>query len=282
MKRKKKQKKQWMTNVVLVIIIILTTFPVVYTLTHSLKGEEVIEEAYKGEYTAIERALIKPFYINIGQYEKVLLRSPEVIILFWNSVKVVVPVVVFQLIIGVSAAYGFAKLKFWGSEVLFFIYIIMMLMPFQVTVVPNYLVLHQFKLLDTAYALILPGVFGTFGVFFLKQYIEGIDDSVLEQARIEGAGEFQILTRVIIPMCKPVIVSTAVLLFVDYWNMVEQPMIFLSNKAKYPLSLYLADISYQIIGIGFACSVMYMILPILTVVYAQSDLTEGMSITNLK
>lgn len=278
-----KKIRNGMTFGVLVLIVFITLFPVYYTVSHSLKGERLITTTYQDrEKTALDKAFIKPFFIDVAQYEAVLFKTPEFIKLFWNSVKIVVPIVVLQLILGVIAAYGFSKLKFKGSQILFFAYIIVMLMPFQVTVVPNYMILNGFKLLDTLRALILPGVFGTFGTFFLKQYMEGIEESLLEQARIEGANEVQILVTMIAPICKPVIASTAVLLFVDYWNMVEQPMIFLSSQTKFPLSLYLSQITQSNLGIGFACSVVYMILPLLIVIYTQNDLIEGMSINNLK
>lgn len=264
-------------------ILFITIIPIIYIITHSLKGETLILKVYESvEMTALDRAFVKPFYINLGQYYKVLFRTPEFLRLFWNSLRMVVPIVALQLIIGGLAAYGFSKLKFKGSEILFIIYIIIMLMPFQVTVVPNYIVMNKMQILDKYISIILPGAFGTFAVFFFKQFMEGIDDSFLEQARVEGAKELQILFQIIIPMCKPVIVSTAVLLFVDYWNMVEQPLIFLSSEEKFPLSLYLSNINLNNISIGFACSVIYIILPLLICMYAQSDLMEGLSITSLK
>lgn len=261
----------------------LSLLPVIYVLTHSLKGEQLITYVYTSNQVNIgERIFIKPFYINLDQYYHILFQTPEYLYLFWNALMIVTPIVLFQTIISIFAAYGFSKLKFKGSETLFFIYIVIMLMPFQVTVVPNYMMLDRLHLLDTYGALILPGIFGTFGIFFLKQFIEGIDEAFIEEARLLGAGDLQIIRYVIVPICKPILVTIALLLFVDYWNMVEQPLIFLTSKNKYPLSVYLASIARNNISVGFACSMIYMILPVLLAFYAQHDLTEGFKITNLK
>ncbi|MEG1147910.1 MAG: carbohydrate ABC transporter permease, partial [Niameybacter sp.] len=250
---------RWVAKIGLILGIGLSLLPVAYVVMHSLKGEQLIAQLYTAYDVSIwEKTFIKPFYINLDQYYHILFQTPEFLYLFWNALMIVAPIVVLQTIIGLFAAYGLSKLKFKGSEVLFFSYIVIMLMPFQVTVVPNYMMLDKLGLLDRYGALILPGIFGTFGVFFLKQFMEGIDEAFIEEARLLGAGDLQILRYVVVPMCKPIIVTVALLLFVDYWNMVEQPLIFLTSKDKYPLSVYLASIAQNNISIGFACSVLYM------------------------
>ena len=277
-----KRLKGLLINSSIGVFVISILFPVYYVLAHSLKGEEVIRAIYTTQVSIVERAFPKPFYINMDQYYRLLLRTPQYLYYFWNTLSIVLPIVFFQLVVGVCAAYGFSKLKFKGSEALFSVYIIMMLLPFQVTLVPNYMILSKLHLLDTNKALILPGIFGTFGVFFLKQFMEGIDKSFIEEGRLLGATDLQILNRILIPMCKPVLVSAAVLLFIDYWGMVEQPLIFIKTKEKLPLSVYLSSLATSNIHIGFACSILYMLLPIALVIYAQDDLSDGLKISSLK
>ena len=192
------------------------------------------------------------------------------------------PIVLLQTSLAILAAFGFSKLKFWGSETLFFVYIIMMLMPFQVTLVPNYIVVSQLNLIDHYASLILPGAFGTFSVFFLKQFMEGIDQSFIEEAQLQGANDCQLLSYIMVPMCKPIIVSAMVLVFIDNWSMVEQPLIFIKSPEKMPLSVYLAHLASSNISIGFACSVLYMVLPLFLMLYAQDDLSDGLKISSLK
>ncbi len=252
-------------------------------ITHSLKDEALIQVRYsKDMLGSIHKTIIEPFVINFGQYERVLLEMPQILKMYWNSIIIVVPIVGLQTLIGISAAYGFSKMKFKGSEILFFFYIIIMLMPFQVTLVSNYLILNKLNLINHYGAIILPGIFSTFSTFFLKQFMEGIDDAFIEQSKLEGATDLQVLVEIITPMCKPIIVAVLVLLFIDYWNMVEQPIIFLSSTEKHPLSIYLLTIMSEHIGISFACCVLYLILPLCLVMYAQNDLSESFTITSLK
>lgn len=277
-----KKIKQVVIGTIVITLLILMLFPMLYMISHALKDEGLIQYIYSHDVSIWEKVFIHPFSINPNQFYRILFRTPHYLYLFWNAFKIVMPLVVLQMGMAVLAAYGFSKLKFWGSEPLFFVYIIMMLMPFQVTLVPNYMVLSELKLLDHYASLILPGVFGVFGVFFLKQFMEGIDESFLEEARLLGASELQILGYIMVPLCKPIIVSAVVLVFIDNWSMVEQPLIFISTKEKLPLSVYLGTLASSNIQIGFACSVLYMILPLLLVVYAQDDLSDGLKLTNLK
>ena len=264
-------------------VIVIALLPILYMVSHSLKGVALIEGLYAKEPDILwQKIMIKPFYISLDQYYQVFFRTPKFLYMFWNSLFIVLPIVVGQLIVAFLAAYGFSKLKFPGSDLLFFIYIVIMLMPFQVTIVPNYIMLSKLGILNTRRALIWPGIFNTFSVFFLKQFMEGIDKSFLEEARIVGAREVQVLRHIIFPMCKPIIISVVVFVFIDYWSMVEQPIIFLKTESIFPLSVYLSSITASKIGIGFACSVLYMVVPIFLALYAQNDLVEGFSITSLK
>ena len=120
--------------------------------------------------------------------------------MFWNSLKIVLPLVIGQVAVGSMAAYVFAKLKFPHREKIFFLYIITMLMPFQVTLVPNYLVMDYLGLLDNPLSLILPGIFSAFGVFLLRQFMTYIPDSCIDAARIDGAGLVRIFFYIVLPM----------------------------------------------------------------------------------
>ena len=275
--------KKIISYISVMLLIGMVLLPLIYLISHSLKGQALIYGVYSDEKVDVwKKVWLCPFYINLDQYYEVLFRTPKFLYMFWNSVGAVFPIVIGQISIAFLAAYGFSKLKFWGSETIFFIYIVIMLMPFQVTLVPNYIMLSRLKLLDTKWALILPGIFNTFSVFFLKQFMEGIDMSYLEEARLLGASEKQILWHVILPLCKPILVSVIMFVFIDYWSMVEQPIIFLKTPEKYPLSVYLGTITEGKKGISFVSSVFYMVLPVGLAVYAQSDLSEGLKITNLK
>jgi len=165
---------------------------------------------------------------------------------------------------------------------LFFLYIITMLMPFQVTLVPNYLAMDWLGLLDSRAAIILPGIFSAFGVFLIRQFMIGIPRSYVEAAKIDGAGYVTIFVHIIVAMSRPGIAALVILAFVDYWNMVEQPLIFLHDAFKQPLSIYLSRINEGERGLAFAAAVLYMLPMVFVFLYAENDLIEGIQLSGVK
>jgi len=153
----------------------------------------------------------------------------------------------------------------------------LMLMPYQVTLVPNYLVSEKLGLLNTKWAIILPGTFAPFSVFLLTKFMRRIPKSLIEAAKLDGAGEWQIFCRICLPQCRSALYSIAILVFIDYWNMVELPLILLQDASQQPLSVYLATINQGEIGVGFAVAVVYMIPGLLMFLYGEEYLVEGIA-----
>ncbi len=225
---------------------------------------------------------IFPKYPTLRSFVELLLDTPKFFVMFWNSWKLVLPVLAGQLIIAVPAAWGFAKFSFRFREPLFLLYIVLMLMPFQVTMVSYYLVLDKLHLLDTRWAIILPGAFSTFPVFILYRFFAQTDDSVLEAADIDGAGHLGKFFYIGIPLAKPGIISVLILNFLEYWTMLEQPLAFLQNKSLWPLSLYLPKIVVDKAGVALVASVIMMLPALLCFFYGQSYLQEGINATAYK
>ena len=212
-----------------------------------------------------------------SQYETVLLKSPDYLMKFWNSIFLVIPIMIGQILVALGAAYSFMRFRGRIKEIIFFIYIILMLMPYQVTLVPNYIVADKLGTLDTRWSIILPGIFSTFSVYLLTKYMRRIPISVIEAAQLDGANEWKIFTKIAIPLCKGPIMSVAILVFIDYWNMVEQPLIMLSNSYYHPLSVFLSQINSGEIGIAFSVATIYMVPPILIFLYGEEYLIDGIS-----
>ena len=264
---------------------VLFLMPIVLTITNSLMTKSEINANYgvifakrNGVRVFISNTVnlkFIPDIVTFEQYFKVLILSPEYLLKFWNSVIYVVPIVVFQLAIASLASYGFARYRVRVREVIFFAYIILMLMPYQVTLVPNYLVSSWLNILDTRWAIWLPGFFSPFAVYMLTKYMRRIPKSIYEAAEIDGAGEWQIFTKICLPNCKGGLASIAILLFIDYWNMVEQPLILLSNDQLHPLSVFLSKINSGEISLAFAVAVIYMVLPMMVFLYGEESLVEG-------
>ena len=196
---------------------------------------------------------------------------------FWNSVFLTLPIMIFQIAIALGAAYCFARFRGRIKEIIFFLYLILMLMPYQVTLVPNYIVANWFNLLDTRWSIILPGIFAPFSVYLLTKYMRRIPESVIEAAKLDGANEWNIFWKIAFPLCKGPIASVAILVFIDYWNMVEQPLIMMSNSSYHPLSVFLSQINSGEIGLAFAVASIYMVPPILIFLYGEEYLVDGIA-----
>ena len=267
---------------------VIFLLPTVLTIANSFMDSSEISANYgsvfarteEGGKVYISEAInlkFIPDMVSFSQYNSVLFKSPDYLFKFWNSVILVVPIVVFQLGTASLAAYAFARLKGRLKEIVFFIYIIIMLMPYQVTLVPNYLISDWLGILNTRWAIILPGVFTPFSVFLLTKIMRRIPVSYIEAAKLDGAGEMQIFAHICMPLCKSALYSVAILVFIDYWNMVEQPLILLDDMNLYPLSVFLSQINTGEIGLAFAVATVYMIPTLLMFLYGEDYLVEGIT-----
>lgn len=290
-KRWKKIKKVVRTvllTTIATIFAILFLLPTVLTITNSFMSQSEISANYGkifattdsgGKVFVSETVNLKfvPDMVTFSQYITVLLKSPEYLFKFWNSVIYTVVIVVFQLIVAMLASYAFMRFKGRLKEIIFFLYIIVTLMPYQVTLVPNFLVADWLGLIDTRWAIWLPGIFSPFAVYLLTKYMKRIPSSIIEAARVDGAGEWQIFRHICLPLCKGALYSVAILVFIDFWNMVEQPLILLTNADLHPLSIFLSKINAGEIGLAFAVATVYMVPSLLVFLYGEDYLVEGIT-----
>ena len=286
-----REKGRWRLRIltaILIFVAFLFLIPIIFTICNSFMTENEIAANY-GNIFAMAQEGKKPYIsetvnlkfipdqVTFSQYLTVLLKSPDYLFKFWNSVILVLPIVVFQLVVAMFAAYGFTRYRGRIREIIFFAYIILMLMPYQVTLVPNFLVSKWLNLLDTNWAIWLPGIFSPFAVFLLTKYMRRIPYAILEAAKVDGAGEWQIFRHICVPLCKGALASVAILVFIDYWNMVEQPLILLNDPDMHPLSVFLSEINSGEVGLAFAVAVVYMVPTLLTYLYGEEYLVEGIA-----
>lgn len=294
LKTRVRRKKAWgiakitLATAVAAFFAVLFLAPIVLTITNSFMSASEISSNYGsvfatnangGKVYISEKVNLKfiPDVVSFSQYVTVLFKSPEYLLKFWNSVILVGPIVIFQLLVASLASYGFARYRGKLRGIIFFSYIILMLMPYQVTLVPNYLVSDWLKLLDTNWSIWLPGIFSPFAVYLLTKFMRRIPESVIEAAMIDGAGEWQIYRKICMPLCKGAICSAAILVFIDYWNMVEQPLILLSDAEKHPLSVFLSKINAGEVGLAFAVATIYMVPSLLIFLYGEEYLVDGIT-----
>ena len=278
--------KKKIVFIILVAISIFMCFPVIFLISGSFMSVDelntylapVLSEKSKGY---ISWGLL-PSYPTLRAYVELLFDTPEFFIMFWNSVKIVFLSVCGQLIVGIPAAWGFARYKFPFKKVLFTIYIVVMLMPFQVTMLSSYLVLDKLHLLNTHGSIILPAIFSTFSVFIMYRFFCNIPESIIESARIDGASEFIIFFKIGVPLGMPGIMSAVVLQFLEYWNLIEQPLTFLKDKVLWPLSIYLPNITLENADIAFTASAVTLIAAIIVFFAGQSYLEQGIAASAVK
>ena len=259
--------------------------PTVLTITNSFMSESEINANYgmvfsttTGGYVS-EKVNLKfiPDKVTLSQYITGLVKSPEYLLKFWNSAILVVHIVIFQVAIASVAAYSFTRWRGKLRSGIFFFYVILMLMPYQVTLVPNYLVIDWLGILNTRWSIIFPGMFAPFSVFLLTKFMRRIPYSLIEAAKVDGAGEWDIFTKICLPQCRSALYSIAILVFIDYWNMVEQPLILLQDAESQPLSVFLSSINAGEIGLAFAMATVYMVSSVLLCLRGGEYLVEGVA-----
>ena len=272
MRRKKRYFSRGMLTVLAAVFAFLFLMPTVLTITNSFMTQseitanygQVFQNATDGKSYIKDKINLKfiPDKVSFTQYFTVLLKSPDFLYKFWNSVILVAPIVLAQLAVASVAAYGFTRWRGKIRDTIFFAYVILMLMPYQVTLVPNYLVSDFLGLLNTRWAIILPGAFAPFSVFLLTKSMRRIPASLIESAKLDGAGEWHIFWNICLPQCRSALYSIAILVFID---------------SQQPLSVYLSQINAGEIGIAFAAAVIYMVPGLLMFLHGEAYLVEGIT-----
>jgi multiple sugar transport system permease protein len=276
--------KQIPRYVVLILYSMLVLLLILYTVTNSFMSAAEVSKYYANINAEAGHTIfhIIPDKFSLDSYYQVFFASPNYLRKFWISMGLTCIIVAGQVVISCLAGYGFAKFRFPGRDVIFFLLIIMMMMPYQVTLVSNYIVLDKLKLIGTYWSLILPGIFSPFGVFLMRQVISTMPDSLIEAAKLDGANQIQLLTRVVLPRCKSGVISLIILSFIDNWNMVEQPLIFLDDTSQYPLSVFLAQVNSSNLNLSFTCGILAMLPVAILFLFFEKELVEGIGFSNLK
>ena len=277
--------KKWMIAMLLSAAALFVWVPLWMLLSASFMGSrEMVHNLAPvlSEEAGYAHWPILPQYPTLKPYVELLLDAPEFFTMFWNSCKQVFPIVAGQIVIGAPAAWAFARFRFRGKGVLYALYIILMLMPFQVTMVSSYFVLDRLGLMNTVWAIILPGAVSTFPVFLMIRFFAAIPSALTEAASLDGAGAWQIFIHLGLPLGVPGILSAVVLGFLEYWNALEQPMTFLKDQTLWPLSLYLPTVTAENAGASLAASVIMLTPALLIFLFGQKYLEAGIAASGMK
>lgn len=261
--------------IILVLIAAAMLFPFLWMVLGSLKP--------KAELFAVPMNLFPSTWMW-KNYGDVLKKIPFVTF-YINTAKIAVFSTLGQVITCALSAYAFAKLKFKGRDFLFMLYLATMMIPYQVTMIPQYELMNNLNLLNSHAALILLHCFSPFGVFLLRQFFVSIPDSLIEAARIDGAKDLRILSQIVLPLSKSALATLVTLKFLDSWNEFTGPLIFLNEKEKFTLQVGIRmfqqenGTEYTLIT---AATTMSLIPIVLLYMFAQKYFIEGIAAAGVK
>ena len=279
------RRKKAVIWILITLFVLALIFPVLLLTAGSFMGTEELRESYGsvlyGDSGNLQWKLF-PLYPTLKAYLQLLLDSPDFFVMFWNSCRQVFPILGGQLLLGLPAAWALGRFRFRGRKMILYLYMILMILPFQVTMVSGYTVLSFLRVLDTHWSVILPGIFSTFPVFLMTKFFQQIPDTLLEAAKVDGAGVAASFFYIGLPLGIPGVVSSLILNFLEYWNAIEAPMTFLKNKSLFPVSLYLSNITIHDMGTAFAASILIMAPSVFLFACGQNYLEQGVLASGLK
>ena len=261
--------------------------PVVVTLLYSFFSPSEIK-AFMDTRNNYSDALfmqvkLAPDLFSLRQYYSILIEDMSILRYFTNSAMYAAAILLGQALIIPMLAYALSRFTFFGRDGIFFVIIMLMLLPFQVTMVPNVITLRAIGLLDTPWAVVLPMMIAPFYIFLLRQYMVGLPSEMLEAAQIDGAGPWRCFIHLVLPVSRPMLGAAVALSFADCWNLVEQPLTYLTTRADlYPLSVVFNQLTSKSTGVEFAGAALYILPALFVYLYFQQDILEGVQLTELK
>jgi multiple sugar transport system permease protein len=273
--------------VLLTAIAALILLPIVFTFLYSFfpKSEMTAYFAQRGNYDETKwlPLLVSPQLATVRQYYTVLIENPQYLKLFVNSAKYTAGILLGQAFVVPMMAYALSRFTFRGRDAIFFGILMLMVLPFQVTMVPSVITLWFMGILETPWAVVLPMWFSPFYIFLLRQFMIALPNELLEAGMMDGAGTIRCYLHVVLPVCRPVLGAAAALSFADCWNLVEQPLVYLANRASdQPLSVMFNQIGTDSSGVAFAGAALYILPALFVYFFFQEDILLGVTLSELK
>lgn len=259
----------------MIFFAVLALFPFVWMISSSLKTETEM-------FVFPIQWIPETFHFENYYKAWTMVDFPQALL---NSFMVSGIITVGQVLTSATAGYAFAKIDFRGRNKVFLGYLATMMVPFQVVMIPQFILFRKMGLTNTHLALILPGMFTVFGVFMLRQFFMSIPDEMIEAARLDGCSEFGILWRIILPLSKAALSSLAIFTFRWQWNDYLAPLIYLNDKSKFTVTIALAQFKMENITLYtliMAGSVISLVPVIVLFMFTQKYLIQGITMTGMK
>jgi len=260
---------------VLTLMAVVALAPFFWTLSTSLKN---IDEVF------VYPPQLLPSSPKWSNYTS-LWRSFPMDRWMFNSAYIVVLTVLGKLILSSTAAYAFARLRFPGRDWIFYMFLTALMIPWEVTLIPGFVLMRQLHWIDTHLALIIPSIGDVFGIFLLRQFFKSIPGELEDAARIDGAGYFMVFRRIILPLSTPALAVVAVLGFMGVWNSFLWPLIMIDTPSKFtlPVGLQLLNSQHSTDWTVLMAGDVIALVPVVIVyLAAQKYFVEGITLTGLK
>ena len=280
------KKRHLLKIFLLTVAAVLILLPVIITFLYSFFTPDEIRSFMETRSQYGEQMMeikLSPHKVSLEQYWHILIEDTSVLRYYFNSIVYTLTILVCQAIIVPAMAYALSRYKYPGRDLLSFLIIVLLLLPFQITMVPTVLMLRNLELMDTIWAIIVPSIASPFYVFLIRQSMLGIPNELFEAAQIDGAGPIRCFFHIALPVSKAILGAALALSFADCWNMVEQPLVFLPTQtALYPLSVAFNQLSRTSTGMEFAGASLFLIPALLIYLFFQKDIMTGIQLSELK
>jgi len=274
--RAAKRLESAVTHGILIVVAVTTLVPFYWMASTAFKAENQVFN-YPPD--------LIPDPIVLDNFPRVFIDAPMLRGLF-NSMKIAVVATLGTVFTSALAGYSFGKIKFRFRNMIFLIFLATMMIPWQVTLIPLYITFSKIGWIDTHLPLIVPGVLvNAYGVFLMRQFIQGIPDAYIESAKIDGANHFQIFWHIILPMVKPPLITLGLFSFIGSWNSFLGPLIYLNSPENFTVQLVInrfRTVYYVEWGLLMAAATVAVLPIILLYFFAQRFFIEGITLTGLK
>ena len=262
---------KWVIGLILLMLVAISLYPFIFMILTSFTQKRIMSASF--DFSSMD---LRNF--------KNLLSNFPVLSYVKNSLIVVFCACFFNVVTATMAGYAFAKKKFPMKEGIFWLYLATLMLPGQVILIPVFTIMKQMNLLNTYPALFLV-ILDAFGVFLMRQFMEGIPDELIESAKIDGCGELRIFLQIIVPLSKPVIVSLVVFTFITSWNDFIWPLVMVTKDEMKTLTLGLSMLQNNYVsnyGLVMAGATVAFIFPFILYCILQRKFVEGIALSGIK
>jgi len=266
----KKVYKRIVLCIVCTVLCAIIIYPLLFILLYSFRSSMELTD------NLVNSFYLFPKEFSLGAYQ-VILYSFRFQSGLAFSLLYAVSITIMQYLFGISGGFVLAKFRFRGKELLYYTYLLCMIIPFSVIVLPQYMLFKNLGIYDTVLTIILPGGFGAMGIFFYRQFIKQISNEILEASQVDGASPLLMLRKILAPMMKDCTCAYLVICFCTNWNAIDPYIAFVRTANIQPLSIALKEAFAYAPFAFFAPSVLYMIPPILVYLFFSEELIRGLS-----